>query len=290
MVLKINDLKIIWNSISKYADSIPKDKLELSNQLIECSKRDLEICNLLYERNYFAEYAYHLQQSVEKITKAYAISINVLSQKEYKSISHLSPRAFILIIEKEISSLEIIKKIGFNISIDLKPLSNLINSLESQKEIALYKEEQIVVLLNYFDKVSSQLNFDVFNFDENSVTEINNTSSNLINLMDELNEKDKKFLKNFTNIFSKGIKPKLKEINFKEKGSNYIINLLGLYFLSIITFPHETFTRYPDKIVKPLDYTEELGICKVKSKIIKILQAIIVVIESENKDKKIILG
>jgi len=34
----------------------------------------------------------------------------------------------------------------------------------------------------------------------------------------------------------------------------------GLYVLSLVTYPHWEFTRYPDKEIKPSDYSSDLGI------------------------------
>lgn len=40
-----------------------------------------------------------------------------------------------------------------------------------------------------------------------------------------------------------------------------VMALLRLYLLSVLTFPHEQYTRYPDSgVVKPKEYTAELGI------------------------------
>ncbi len=42
--------------------------------------------------------------------------------------------------------------------------------------------------------------------------------------------------------------------------NDYIMATLRLYILSALTFPHEEFTRYSDKAMKPSEYTLDLGI------------------------------
>jgi HEPN domain-containing protein len=39
-----------------------------------------------------------------------------------------------------------------------------------------------------------------------------------------------------------------------------VMALLRLYLLSSVTFPHERYSRYPDEVVKPREYTPKLGL------------------------------
>ena len=41
---------------------------------------------------------------------------------------------------------------------------------------------------------------------------------------------------------------------------DFIVGYLRLYLLSCLSFAHESFTRYPDKQIKPSHYTQKLGI------------------------------
>jgi hypothetical protein len=45
--------------------------------------------------------------------------------------------------------------------------------------------------------------------------------------------------------------------------TNFVSVFIRLYLLTCITFPHEEFTRYHDKEIKPKDYDTNLGIVKV---------------------------
>jgi hypothetical protein len=48
-------------------------------------------------------------------------------------------------------------------------------------------------------------------------------------------------------------------------------SLIFLYFLSIITYPHFSYTRYPSKEMGPKDYNESLGIVQTLERIIQVL-------------------
>ena len=52
-------------------------------------------------------------------------------------------------------------------------------------------------------------------------------------------------------------------------------NFLILYMLSIITYPHATFARYPNKILPPERYGENLGIVQYFSEIADLLGEVI---------------
>ncbi len=53
----------------------------------------------------------------------------------------------------------------------------------------------------------------------------------------------------------KGLLPLANLIN-----NHYVLPCLRLYILSSLTFPHENVTRYVDEMVKPAEYTPNLGI------------------------------
>lgn len=47
---------------------------------------------------------------------------------------------------------------------------------------------------------------------------------------------------------------------FPLTNKDLVMASLRLYLLALVTFPHEQYPHYPDRIVKPLEYTPELGI------------------------------
>jgi hypothetical protein len=47
---------------------------------------------------------------------------------------------------------------------------------------------------------------------------------------------------------------------FSLTNKDLVMALLRLYLLSSVTFPHERYSRYPDEVVKPREYTPQLGL------------------------------
>jgi hypothetical protein len=44
-----------------------------------------------------------------------------------------------------------------------------------------------------------------------------------------------------------------------------------MYLVSAITYPHESYTRYPGREIKPSQYTETLGIVQTAPQIFEVL-------------------
>ena len=66
---------------------------------------------------------------------------------------------------------------------------------------------------------------------------------------------------------------------------NFAIMVGSLSILTIITFPHEEFTRYPsNNRLSPKDYKEDIGIVVESKEIIKTLKSIIKVMNNELKE------
>jgi len=69
--------------------------------------------------------------------------------------------------------------------------------------------------------------------------------------------------------------------NFEEI-QNFVASFIALYILymlSVITYPHFSYTRYPDSEVKPSEYNENLGIVKKSPEIWNLLEESIATIE-----------
>ena len=70
-------------------------------EFFKISKDDLKISKLLYKKKYFAASIYHLQQSVEKLTKAYLLKTRFIDRKDLSKISHKTPKGILKILEDE---------------------------------------------------------------------------------------------------------------------------------------------------------------------------------------------
>jgi HEPN domain-containing protein len=289
MAINIEDLIYFGNILKKYSLPIPEDKLKKSNDFIKCAKRDLRASKILYDKNMYAEYAYHMQQSVEKIAKAYIISLNTLSNSQYKQIRHKTPKAFIKLLEKEFEIFDILKKLDFNFNTDLTDLKNIIdNPIETQK-IAMAKTNEIKNLLDEYEKTIQKVDFSSLELNNKTLKNINHASKYILDKT-TVDKKSKISLKRllrkiFTN---KSVQENIMNKKLKDSSEDFIRNLLGLYFLSIITYPHEAYTRYPDGKITPFNYRKNSSISKCQNRLAKIVRNSIRVIEKDNKRKKII--
>jgi hypothetical protein len=78
---------------------------------------------------------------------------------------------------------------------------------------------------------------------------------------------------------SKPLKMEINQFYRKLRISLYVF--VSLYTLALITFPHEEFTRYPDREIKPSQYTENLGVVSEFNALMDRVEGIYKYIESE---------
>ena len=105
----------------------------LSRGYVECSKNDLYPCKILYKENEHHSLAiYHLQQSIEKLTKAYGLSFGFTSRNELQKAGHTSPLIFLTLCQKKITK----KYIG---------LSDIFEELNTKKIVEYCKKNSIQV-------------------------------------------------------------------------------------------------------------------------------------------------
>ncbi len=288
-LLDMDDLIFFGNILKKYSQPIPKSKLKKSNDFIKCAKRDLRASNLLFNNRMYPEYAYHLQQAVEKLAKAYVISLNSLTDKQFSKISHKTPKSFINVLEEEFQIFEVLKKIGANLETNFADLNKIINSSVETEKLALAKKSDIKELLDQYEKLIASVDFDSLELNKNSTKKINNASDTILNYT-SLDKKSKIFFRRILRkIFkNKNMQKNVMNKKFRDSSEDFVKNLVGLYFLSIITYPHEAFTRYPDKNITPFFYKKSSTICYYKNRFFKILKNSIKVIEKDNKNKKVI--
>ena len=107
------------------------ENIELAIGYLNSSKKDLEASKILFADGIYCLSVYHLQQSVEKITKACGLGCFLLDKKDLRSkkgIHHKTPLAFIKMIEKEYVKplLGLVEKINPNIKTNTEGLKKLI--------------------------------------------------------------------------------------------------------------------------------------------------------------------
>ena len=207
--------------IEKYSKAPTKGQLRLAREFLDIAHQDLKSSRVLYDAGIYNMAAYHLQQSVEKASKAFYVILGVLDYKEIRKTSHDAPELFFKMVEipgiaefaeftKDVSGTEMVT--------DTSEARSVLSTKSKRVEIARLNAVQIDNWLSVIPKVEIQI-------------------SPLSTLMG-------------ADI-----------IEF------YIMTALRLYILSSMTFPHEQGTHYPDCIVKPKEYTLNLGIIANISKV-----------------------
>ncbi|MHB8105538.1 MAG: HEPN domain-containing protein [Dehalococcoidales bacterium] len=198
---------------------------------------DIKSCKLLYSKRIYHHAIYHLQQAVEKAVKGYVLLEGYYTITELKELfTHDTP----LILLKAVLIKTGIKKMAEN-STDpllLKTITIAENAVKNEGErfiIASFSKEKIHNFLSQTD-------------DYQKITQ----------LIRQLTSQG------FANI---GTNPM--PISFFYAVSAIVVIMI----LGIITFPHESFTRYPGGIMTPDNYNKQLGIVTEAPKMIHLLES-----------------
>lgn len=195
----------------------------LEKKFILSAEKDLESCKILYHEPIYSLAVYHLQQAIEKTTKAWVLYLGVISEKQLKEIGHKTPKAFLELLENSpIGEMArgLVKISNVKVITDTAGVRNLVES--RGVEVARMDYESIRMLLDVLYRMEKQ--------------------------------KDK---------ISKPYKTILKKFSFNpEEMFEIPIVFTSLFLVSGITFPHYEFTRYPGQAVETSEYTKELGIVK----------------------------
>ncbi|MDI3487803.1 MAG: hypothetical protein PWR26_520, partial [Methanosarcinales archaeon] len=218
---------------------------------------------------------YHLQQAVEKFIKAYMLMFFGLSKKVVKDyVGHDSPKAFLKLLEKFKISLNLISALTERVyelnsqmlkisSQDIRKLENIVN--KNRKQIAEMSSEEIRNAIKLTVRLKEVL--------ENKETK-DEVSKFLATLKRELgkieasDEYERNIASKITTLLNKILENL--ELSFKMYS-----NFLVLYTLSIITYPHATFARYPNERLPIEKYDENLGIIQCFGEITDLLEGVI---------------
>jgi len=181
----------------------------------------------------FALSTYHLQQCVEKATKAYLIGMGMGTVEEVIGIGHDSLQGHLLYAKKLLPMLA-----------DIDPKLNLILSqveeLDAKRlEIARWSSAKVEGELRTFGEVDRVL--------QAMIPQMMKLAWNVIgpqlpNMQDS---------------------PRLTQRSLDKQMKRAVPLLQAPQFLfiaSLLTFPHESFTRYPDGAIKPGEYTKSMGV------------------------------
>ncbi|NYZ75860.1 HEPN domain-containing protein [Candidatus Micrarchaeota archaeon] len=215
-----------------------RENVNLVLEYLDCAEMDLAASEKLYQEQIFSLSAYHLQQAVEKTAKAQALLLGVVTRKELiGKVSHESPQIFIELLKKEwvVEFTSIIKVIDPSAKTDSSGLSKIVDSKDETLEIARKPYKEIMELTESIDKIKQA------------------TSDKMLNVMNTMLEGyDIPLPESFSAVWA----------------------FLDLYMLSMVTYPHATFTRYPDGELKPKDYVKGLGIVDATPELIEKMKVV----------------
>jgi HEPN domain-containing protein len=255
-------LSYIEGNISRFTAK----RMDVAQKLFNYGKIDLEASNLLYKENIYPLAIYHLQQAIEKITKAYFLESGMIELEELypkgttnkkETVGHLSPKALILAIEKkEIkSNLEILFRCSNFSKIDSDKEAKKLRSLIRKRiKVAKISENEINQVVKTFRTTYKVLKAKLPKREMRHKIHLFNLSvSSQIKKIKEFKDE----IRDIDNVLKYLEKDATKNVE-----RNFVA--LNLYLLSIITFPHFISTRYPKEKrgLSPEDYNKELGIVK----------------------------
>lgn len=257
----------VVNYFAGVEGSMPNVKEHLEDALgfLETARRDLKLSSKAYEDKDYANATAMLQQAVEKTGKAIGAGMFYIPRARLGDIGHKTPKAFIDIARlPEVQPfVEMFKMTHPGLKTDTGPLENLINN--DRVKIAQLKDNEITAQIDLCERIAQ----------------------NIAKQQGEINDFVDGVRKEYQTIISPTLDERLVMIK-NRLGSGVIEGMLCIYILSVITFPHAEYSRYPyaknESI--PLNnksYTEDLGIVKAMPKIWPAVERAIVSLEGTFK-------
>jgi HEPN domain-containing protein len=245
--------------------------LKLSDDFIKCAKEDLESCKLLYANKKYAHSTYFLQQAAEKTTKGFVLYFGKFTKNDMYTIRHNSVKAFIMLLDRMENLTFSMKSLYPSIKTDSSYLKKILKDSKKRVELAKSNYEIFKLMFKFQNNCHKKL--------KNSLEDIHTLlapydisktlQKSLKDLsLDEMNEEIKN--QDSSEILKKHFN-KENTLNFLNRAIYFAL----LYLIAAYTFPHADFTRYPDRDIKPWEYTQEMGIVKATPELILQLKKII---------------
>lgn len=235
------DLQAILSEMHEFMrnlSNVGAEETTLANEFLKTSRDDLRASEIMYEKGLYALAVYHLQQAVEKATKTYCLAFGMATAAETKRIGHDSLKGHLIYAKKLSRFIPEFGQIDPRCNVDLARA----DELERRRlEIARFDGATIDEILSAFDVVDRS--FDV------QVPQLVNWMRLMVAGMIKEEPRSEESKSNANNV-SRRI----------EEAIPLIRTVPFLFVASVLTFPHEEFTRYPDKEIKPWDYGMSMGI------------------------------
>jgi hypothetical protein len=219
------------------------EKVATLRGFLRTSRDDLRAAIILYEHGIYSLAVFHLQQAVEKATKAQCLLSGIVNMKEIKKIGHESLRGHQIIASKFSALVKMFAEA--NPRLDVVP--RLDELMEDGKRIEVAKLSSAEI-----DKILSAYDAQV---DSSMLTSLL-SPERLGSALSEMEHGRPEFGIN-DDVSGKVLDLFAKRTPTLVSGSE---DLPLLFVASAITFPHSVWTRYPDGDIKPWDYDQSLGI------------------------------
>lgn len=234
----VDNLPAIFDLLGVQAPFVPDEKTrKLGVDFLHEATRDVKSCKLLYSKKLYPHAVYHLQQAVEKTIKGYVLVEGYYKATELKEITtHQSPSVLLK---------------GVLVKTGIKHLAEKSNDKTLKAKI----DDAEATIAN-----------------EDKRIEIAKTSqSEIKKLLSQIEDYRK-----VTDLIQQETSIKLTQIALGPMPMSLfqaISTIVAIMILAIITFPHESYTRYPDGQMVPDNYNQNLGIVCATPRIVRILEA-----------------
>lgn len=285
--------------------------MKMDTELLKIAKMDLHASRVLYENRLYPQSIFYFQQSVEKACKAFALITNQVTEKELpRKIGHDAIKIYERVTKQQVIRFRYINE-NLNKLPELKTMAIFkdfdAERSQSEFEIALSEIEEIrderddliyisISDIRYFLREIEQIKRDMekgrqdmLNF---KITE--STWSNMKGVLLEFYM----YLLKLDSTQSKEIRCDLDKADARLSIEKSIKGLLeplfitlpisvSLYYLTIVTLPHSTITRYPLNGFTPAKiYTKRLPLVELLPKLLEVQDTVLKGLETLNGDSE----
>ena len=258
----------------------------LTNFLLS-AKRDLNIAKLAYDKKYYDIAIYHLQQSIEKLTKYWLMIYCGFRYSEIISISHKTPWGYLQwlsnYLKVVVDTLEKNVRKTYTPEID----ENLLNLLKDARKYTEKLKKKIEEHKNEIFNASAEEIMKGINSIDAIYNEFLKRYNRLIKDYEEHKEVEPII---YLSQLSQEIGKENIPLFIEYMGSYYEMQIktLYLYILGAYSYVHEGPSRYYNSQLKkgPSDYNTELGIVSVAPEIFKRVKDVISTYEKFEKKRE----
>lgn len=232
-----NNLESIIELLKTKRFPATKAMQDLALAFLETAETDRKDCETLYRKKSYSNAVFHLQQAVEKATKAYWLGNGLLNEKEVRG--HRTPEIFLRAI---------FEKTGLKMLAQQLPDKSTNEYVQKAFEALENKEKRLELAKIPFNNIRKSISY-----------------------MESNRKLNEGMLRDLEYQLSSmpGYQPPSISLLLTIQSMS---SLVTLYILAVYTFPHEAYSRYPDGSFKPSDYTKDLGIVRATPDTLKYLK------------------